>query len=111
MIDARRKEVYTAVYDNALREVMPAQPLILDENSYAEFLATHKVAFFGNGSDKARDIISHQNAIFFEGVKPVALTMLALAEKAVRENDYIDVAYSTPLYLKEYQTTVPKSKI
>ena len=61
MIDARRKEVYTAVYDNALREVMPAQPLILDENSYAEFLATHKVAFFGNGSDKARDIISHQN--------------------------------------------------
>ena len=111
MIDARRKEVYTAVYDNALREVMPAQPLILDENSYAEFLATHKVAFFGNGSDKARDIISHQNAIFFEGVKPVALTMLALAEKAVRENDYIDVAYSTPLYLKEYQTTVTKSKI
>ena len=111
MIDARRKEVYTAVYDAALHEVMPAQPLILNENSYADFLATHKVAFFGNGSDKARDIIKHDNAIFFEGVKPVALTMLALAEKAVRENDYIDVAYSTPLYLKEYQTTVPKNKI
>ena len=111
MIDARRKEVYTAVYDPMLREVMPAQPLILDENSYADVLAKHKVAFFGNGSDKARDIIHHPNALFFEGVKPVALTMLALAEKAVRENDFIDVAYSTPIYLKEYQATVPKNKI
>lgn len=111
MIDARRKEVYTTVLNPALNELMPSQPLILDENSYAGFLETHKVAFFGNGSDKASDIIKHPNALFFEGVKPVALDMVALAEKAVRENDYIDVAYSTPLYLKEYQTTVPKSKI
>lgn len=111
MIDARRKEVYTAVYDLALNEVMQPQPLILDENSYAEFLADHKVVFFGNGSDKAKDIIRHKNAIFVEGIKPVALDMMALAEKAVREHDYIDVAYSTPLYLKEYQATVSKKTI
>ena len=114
MIDARRKEVYTAVYDNALREVMPAQPLILDDNyqnAIAKTIDLSGLLAKVDDMQKKRDIISHQNAIFFEGVKPVALTMLALAEKAVRENDYIDVAYSTPLYLKEYQTTVPKSKI
>ena len=111
MIDARRKEVYTAVYDLALNEIMPPQPLILNENSYSEYLASHKIVFFGNGSDKAREIITSQNAVFIEGIKPVAIDMLALSEKAIRERDYIDVAYSTPLYLKEYQTTTPKSKI
>lgn len=106
MIDARRKEVYTAVHDLALNEIMPSRPLILDENSYSEYLKDHKVVFFGNGSDKAKDIIKHKNAIFIEDIKPTALDMMALAEKAIRENDFIDVAYSTPLYLKEYQTTV-----
>lgn len=111
MIDARRKEVYTAVYDLALNEIMPSRPLILDENSYSEYLKDHKVVFFGNGSDKAKDIIKHKNAIFIEGIKPTALDMMALAEKAIRENDFIDVAYSTPLYLKEYQTTVSKKTL
>lgn len=111
MIDARRKEVYTAVYDLALREVMAPQPLILDEDSYRQVLESHKVVFFGNGSDKARDIIKSDNAVFIGGIKPVAVDMLALSEKAMRENDFIDVAYSTPLYLKEYQTTVPKKQI
>ena len=111
MIDARRKEVYTAVYDLALNEIMPSRPLILDENSYSEYLKDHKVVFFGNGSDKAKDIIKHKNAIFIEGIKPTALDMMAPAEKAIRENDFIDVAYSTPLYLKEYQTTVSKKTL
>lgn len=111
MIDARRKEVYAAVYDLALNEIMPSRPLILDENSYSEYLKDHKVVFFGNGSDKAKDIIKHKNAIFIEGIKPTALDMMALAEKAIRENDFIDVAYSTPLYLKEYQTTVSKKTL
>ena len=90
---------------------MPSRPLILDENSYSEYLKDHKVVFFGNGSDKAKDIIKHKNAIFIEDIKPTALDMMALAEKAIRENDFIDVAYSTPLYLKEYQTTVSKKTL
>ncbi len=111
MIDARRKEVYAAVYDLALNEIMPSRPLILGENSYSEYLKDHKVVFFGNGSDKAKDIIKHKNAIFIECIKPTALDMMALAEKAIRENYFIDVAYSTPLYLKEYQTTVSKKTL
>lgn len=111
MIDARRMEVYTAVYDNALKELMPPQPMIIDGNSFADLLDSHHLVFCGNGADKVKDVIKHPHAEFVEGVKPVALSMMALAEKAVRESDYIDVAYSTPLYLKEFQVTKSKKKL
>lgn len=111
MIDARRMEVYTAAYNPALEAVIEPQAMILDENSFANILESHKVIFMGNGSTKARDVIKHPNAIFIDGVKPVAVDMLALAEKAFRESRFIDVAYSTPLYLKEFQATTPKKKV
>ncbi|MBQ0114347.1 MAG: tRNA (adenosine(37)-N6)-threonylcarbamoyltransferase complex dimerization subunit type 1 TsaB [Bacteroidales bacterium] len=111
MIDARRMEVYTAAYTPALDAVLEPQAMILDEHSFAAQLGSHKVVFVGNGSDKAREVINHPNAVFIEGVKPVALDMMALSEKAFRESQFIDVAYSTPLYLKEFQATKPKSKV
>ena len=111
MIDARRMEVYTAVYDNALKELMPPQPMIIDKNSFADLLDNHHLVFCGNGADKVKGVIKHPHAEFIDGVKPVALSMMALAEKAVRESDYIDVAYSTPLYLKEFQVTKSKKKL
>lgn len=111
MIDARRMEVYTAAYNSALDAVLEPQAMILDENSFADILKDHKVVFMGNGSTKARDVIKHPNAIFLDGVKPVALEMTALAEKAYRESRFFDVAYSTPLYLKEFQATTPKKKV
>lgn len=111
MIDARRMEVYTAAYNPALEAVIEPQAMILDENSFANILESHKVVFMGNGSTKARDVIKHPNAIFIDVVKPVAVDMLALAEKAFRESRFIDVAYSTPLYLKEFQATTPKKKV
>ncbi len=111
MIDARRMEVYTACYNAVLEAVVEPQAMILDENSFADLLRDHKVVFMGNGSDKARDVIKHPNAVFIEGVKPVALEMTALAEKAWREKQFIDVAYSTPLYLKEFQATTPRKKV
>ena len=111
MLDARRMEVYTAVYNNRLEEVVPMQPMILDENSFAEVLADKKVLMMGNGSTKARDVIKHANARFIDDVKPEAVDMLALAEKAFREGDFADVAYSTPIYLKDFQATTPKNKV
>lgn len=111
MIDARRMEVYTAAYNAALEAVVEPQAMILDENSFANVLANHKVVFMGNGSTKAREVIKHPNAMFIDGVKPVALEMTALAEKAFREKRFIDVAYSTPLYLKEFQATTPRKKV
>lgn len=111
MIDARRMEVYTAVYNNALTPLLEPQPMILDENSFEELLSNHRLVIMGNGSEKASKVINNRNARFIQGAKPVAVDMLALSEKAYRENTFIDVAYSTPLYLKDFQATVPKKKV
>lgn len=111
MIDARRMEVYTAVYNNSLEAIEEPQALILNEDSFASLLASHQLVFIGNGAQKAKDVIKHQNARFMPDVKPVAVDMLALAEKSFRERHFIDVAYSTPLYLKDFQATVAKKKV
>jgi tRNA threonylcarbamoyladenosine biosynthesis protein TsaB len=65
----------------------------------------------GNAVEKARTVIDHPNARWIEGIQPLAADMLALSEKAFREGRFIDVAYSTPQYLKEFQASTPKSKI
>lgn len=111
MIDARRMEVYTAVYNAALQAIVMPQPLILDCDSFSSVLAGNKVVFMGDGSDKARQVIKHRNAQFVDRVKPVALDMIALSERAFRQQDFADVAYSTPFYLKEFQATVPRNKV
>lgn len=111
MIDARRMEVYTGVYDYSLSPLMKPAPLILDENSYHEYLEKGPVIFFGNGSDKARELLSHPNANFITEMHPLAANMMALSEKAFCDKKFIDLAYSVPEYLKEFQATTPKSKI
>lgn len=110
MIDARRMEVYTAIYNQALEPLMAPAPLILDADSYAPFLSEAPVAFFGDGSDKARDLLeTNPNAIFIKDVNPLAVDMIALSERAFRNADFIDTAYSTPLYLKDFQATKPRN--
>lgn len=112
MIDARRMEVYTAAYNPALEAVLDPQAMILDEHSFEEFLTQgYELVLMGNGSDKARQVLSRVGISFVNGVKPVAVDMMALAEKAYREQNFIDVAYSTPLYLKEFQATKPRNPI
>ncbi len=112
MIDARRMEVYTAAYTPALNAVLEPQAMILDEHSFETLLEQgYQLVFMGNGSDKARQVLSRDGVRFIEGIKPVAVDMLALAEKAYREKNFIDVAYSTPLYLKEFQATKPKNAL
>lgn len=111
MIDARRMEVFTAVYDCSLTPLMEPQPLILDGESYAAFLKQSPVMFFGNGSDKARDLIISPNAEFIPDIKPLAVDMLALSELAWSRREFLDLAYCTPWYRKEFQATVSKPKI
>ena len=112
MIDARRMEVYTAAYDSALEPAVEPQAMILDESSFSNLLSLgYTLVVMGNGSDKSRQVLKHDGIRFVEGIKPVAVDMLALAEKAYREQDFIDVAYSTPLYLKDFQATKPKNPI
>lgn len=112
MIDARRMEVFTAAYDFALTEMLKPGPLILDENSYAELIATGRpVLLFGDGSDKALEVVKAPNVRHVPDITPLAVDMVALAERAYARREFIDLAYSTPMYLKDFQATTPKSKI
>jgi tRNA threonylcarbamoyladenosine biosynthesis protein TsaB len=112
MIDARRMEVYTAAYDFGLNAMLAPQPLILDENSYADVLATGRpVLFFGDGMEKSKAVITAPNATFVDGVDPLAVDMVALAERDYAQRKFIDPAYSVPAYLKEFQATTPRNKV
>lgn len=112
MVDARRMEVFTAAYDFSLQPVMTPGPEILDENSFQELLGKGKnLYFFGDGAEKAKKVINHPNAHWIDGLLPQAKDMIALSEKALRENDVLDLAYSTPNYLKQYQTTVARNPL
>lgn len=109
MIDARRMEVYTAVHNFALENVMAPQPLILDEDSYREQLDRGPVIFFGDGSEKARPLLEkHPNANFITEIHPIAANMMALAERSFHRGEFLDLAYSVPNYLKDFQAIKPK---
>ncbi len=111
MIDARRMEVYAAIYDRALRPVRDIAADIVDENTYREFLETKPVYFFGNGAAKCSQSLKHPNAHFIEGIQPLASMMAPLAEKAMAEGKFEDVAYFEPFYLKEFVAGKPKKLI
>lgn len=112
MIDARRMEVYTAAYDFGLAELIKPQPLILDENAYADILASGRpVLFFGDGMEKSKAVIKADNAVFVEGVDPLAVDMIALAERNFARREFLDTAYSVPLYLKDFQATKPRNRV
>lgn len=108
MLDARRMEVYAAIYDRSLDAKRVIAADIIDENSYAEFLEEHPVYFFGNGAEKCKGKLTHPNAHFIDGVKPLAKWMFPLAEKAMAKEDFKDVAYFEPFYLKEFVASTPK---
>ena len=109
MLDARRMEVYTALYTRALKTVQPIAPVVVDEHSFEEQLKEHPIYLFGNGVEKCKSIILHPNAHFLDGVPLLAKYMSPLAEKKFLREEFEDVAYFEPNYLKEFQATVAKS--
>lgn len=111
MIDARRMEVYAAVYDRALRPVRDIAADIVDEHSYADYLQEHPVYFFGNGAAKCKEKLTHPNAHFIDDIQPLASMMFPLAEKAIAEGRFEDVAYFEPFYLKEFVAGTSKKLI
>jgi tRNA threonylcarbamoyladenosine biosynthesis protein TsaB len=112
MIDARRMEVYTAVYDRALHLKREISAHIINKKSYLDYLEDkHPVYFFGNGAAKCRAEITHPNASFIDDIRPLARMMSPLAEKAMAEEKYEDIAYFEPFYLKDFITSQPKKLI
>ena len=109
MIDARRMEVYTAVFEG-IRQITETAPAIIDENSFAEYLEQGACLFIGDGAGKCADVIKHPNAHFYQ-CWPKASAMLEPATRAYNEKRFEDVAYFEPFYLKEFVATVSKKKL
>ena len=111
MLDARRREVYAALYTYAGQEVLAPTPLLLDSDTLAEQLAHHHLLCFGSGAAKFQILIENSsNVSFLAGVEPSAVAVGTLAIEAYRRGEFRDVAYYEPFYLKEVYTTTPKVK-
>jgi len=111
MIDARRMEVYSAVFDARLEDVRETQAEIIDENSFQTYLKDKPIVFFGDGAAKCQSILAHNpNAVFFNDVMPSARFMGNLAEGKYKQQQFENVAYFEPFYLKDFIAGVPKVK-
>lgn len=108
MLDARRMEVYAAVYDRALNTVRQLQADIVDADTYKEYLDRGPVYFFGNGAKKCMEVINHPNARLIEGIEPLASNMFPLAEQRMARGEKDDVAYFVPTYLKDFVAKKPR---
>jgi universal bacterial protein yeaZ len=102
MIDARRMEVYSQFFDRALKEVRSISADIVENNTYDDILAQQPVYFFGNGAEKCHEVLTHHNAHIIEGIVPLAKNMYPLAEKRMANEQFEDVAYFVPFYLKDF---------
>ncbi|MBQ9363511.1 MAG: tRNA (adenosine(37)-N6)-threonylcarbamoyltransferase complex dimerization subunit type 1 TsaB [Bacteroidaceae bacterium] len=105
MLDARRMEVYTALYTRSLKPVVDICAKVIDEHSFSEYLAEHPIYFMGNGAKKCQSVIKHSNAHFIDNVALAAKYMSPLAEQKFLREEFEDVAYFEPNYLKEWTTT------
>lgn len=111
MIDARRMEVYTALFNEKGENIKEISAEVIDENAFSEELKENKILFFGNGADKCKVHLTHDNALFSGPEKASAQFMQLLAEDKYKRKEFEDVAYFEPFYLKNFVATIPKNKI
>ncbi|MCX6246412.1 MAG: tRNA (adenosine(37)-N6)-threonylcarbamoyltransferase complex dimerization subunit type 1 TsaB [Bacteroidetes bacterium] len=111
MIDARRMEVYCAIFDEKGKEVREIRAEIVDENSFQEYLVKNRILFAGDGALKCRKILdNHPNAIFSEDFQTSAEFMIPLSEEKFIRNNFADLAYFEPYYLKDFVAGKPRVK-
>ena len=109
MLDARRLEVYAAVYQANYEPIRGIEAEVLNETSYMDFLQKGLVYFVGNAVEKTKTLITHSSAVFVENKLPSAKEMGALAFSKYQKSDTEDVAYFEPYYLKDFVALKPKS--
>jgi len=109
MLDARRMEVYSAIYDADYNETRTTEAEVLTSESYKELLESTPVYFIGNGVAKTKGLITHKNAQFVEDKLPSAKQMCALSFDKFKSNEFEDVAYFEPFYLKDF-IAIPSKK-
>ncbi|HEX7905977.1 MAG TPA: tRNA (adenosine(37)-N6)-threonylcarbamoyltransferase complex dimerization subunit type 1 TsaB [Chitinophagaceae bacterium] len=101
MIDARRMEVYTALYDTNMTQVLQPQAMLLQSGCFSEIIQKEMIVFFGNGSEKFRNIFLHPNAVFVENIPPRAVDISGVTFEYYMSNRFADLAYAEPLYIKD----------
>jgi len=111
LIDARRMEVYSAVFDAKFNLIRETQAEIIDPNSFASYLEKGAVYFVGDGAEKCKNIIVHENAHFMDNVFPSAKNMIDLSAQKFTRKEFEDVAYFEPYYLKNFVATPEKKKV
>lgn len=107
MVDARRLEVFTALYDASLHTLLPPCALILDENSFSAWLKEHEIIFFGNGSSKWKQMVQHENAIF-RNISYTPGDTAAVSYDAFERHAFSELAYTEPIYLKDFYSVPVK---
>lgn len=108
MIDARRMEVFTAVYDEALQEIIAPKAMILDELSFTEELHNRSLICFGNGSNKWKNVSRYPNVLFIDENLDIAKSLANLASSLHLSQNFANLAYAEPVYLKEFYTYIKK---
>ena len=111
MIDARRMEVYSALYDRSLKEVREVKADVVTAETYKQWLDERPIYFFGNGAQKCMETLNHPHAHYIDGIEPLAKWMMPLAEKRFLNEQFEDVAYFVPFYLKDFVAIKPKKLI
>lgn len=111
MLDARRMEVYAAIYGSDLETIRQTSADIVTSETYAPYLEKGKVCFFGNGAAKCKTVIQSPHALFLEEIHPLASEMAPLSQRAYEAGRFENVAYFEPFYLKEFQATIAKNKV
>jgi tRNA threonylcarbamoyladenosine biosynthesis protein TsaB len=110
MIDARRMEVFTAIFNSDLGLISPPCSMVLDTGSFSEELDTEPITFFGNGSGKWQKVCEHRNAVFLD-VKSSASDLAELSYKRFELNEFADLAYAEPYYGKAFYSPPPKPSV
>lgn len=110
MIDARRMEVYNAVYDNQLNTLRETMAEIIDADSFSSFLQEGTLAIFGDGAAKCREILTHANITIYDDIYPSVSGLKQPAFENFSNQDFVDVAYFEPFYLKDFVAGKPRVK-
>ena len=111
MIDARRMEVYCMVLDKRFNVINDSWAQVVNKDSFDQWTKQGSMVFFGNGSQKCKEVLTGSNMLFMDNLLPVADSVGLLAGERFKQERFEDLAYFEPYYLKEYRTTVPKTKV
>lgn len=111
MLDARRMEVYCLLANSDGQIILGTQAKIIDENSFSDYLNTKKIIFYGNGAEKCKQVITSENVIFIDGIKPSAINIGILASIKYKANDFADLVNFEPDYLKAFRAIPAKNPL